>query len=230
MLKRIRIIICGLLCATAVFAQEVTPVTTEIPEAKKPICISLQGGTQGVGAEIKFAFGQHFFTRIGYHNLPYTYTAPLAISGISTDASLKTNFSNTNLFFEWKPGTKSNFRFVFGAAYFMNAEVSANLKPTSNYTVSTITLTKEDIGDITINTSWKGIAPYLGIGIFKPFPKHFFNINFDLGAYYLSQPNTTVTGTKRLSDNAQVADQINTNTADYRWMPLLQIGLNFKLH
>jgi hypothetical protein len=52
----------------------------------------------------------------------------------------------------------------------------------------------------------------------------------DLGLMYLSQPKATVTGTARLQDNAAMANQINKNISDYRYLPMFQLIINYKLN
>ncbi len=80
-----------------------------------------------------------------------------------------------------------------------------------------------------ITSSWQGVAPYLGLGFFRTFPRLFFNVNLDLGTYYLSAPTTTIVAIGALQPNEANNDQLQQNISNYRWLPVLQLNINFKL-
>ena len=88
----------------------------------------------------------------------------------------------------------------------------------------------EEVGDLAIDISWKGVAPYLGIGLLKPFATEKFNVNLDLGTYYLNEPKSKITGTKLLADNYQLEPQLDKNMSTYRFLPVLQVNFNINIH
>ena len=69
---------------------------------------------------------------------------------------------------------------------------------------------------------------HFGFGFGKGIPKKKFNVNIDLGAYYLQSPTVTAIGTKLLTNNQANADIIQNNMKDYRFMPVAQLNFNFK--
>lgn len=219
--------------AQTIEQQEVTTTveSTKSISGKNPtqISLSLHAGTSGVGIATRVSVSNKIYFRLGYTLMPINYTLVTDLGGLKSNTDLSTNFNNTHLFAEWRPFNKSGFRLVAGAAYFMNATATTTLSPSDKYTVGNVVLTPEDIGKLKIDIDWKGIAPYFGIGLGKGFGKNLFNINFDLGAMYLQSPVCTVTGSGRLSDNAQLGTQLTKNLEDYKWLPLMQINLNFKI-
>ena len=97
------------------------------------------------------------------------------------------------------------------------------------YSIGNRTLSKDQLGVIDAGVSWRGFAPYAGLSLLKPFPAHRFNVNLDLGTYYLSRPGTSFIGTNLLANNEASAQRFNENMKGYRWMPVMQINFNIKI-
>src|SRR5690606_24153234 len=92
-----------------------------------------------------------------------------------------------------------------------------------------IVITPDEIGTLDFKVETGKIAPYIGLGLGKGIPGKKFNVNLDLGTYYISAPKVTAIGTKLLSDNQSNAEIIQNNIKDYRFIPVLQLNFNFKL-
>ncbi len=199
------------------------------PAIKHVATISLGLGTTGVGAEGKLSLNKHFNVRLGVSTLPLSYSGPLTLDGVKTTAKASGNFSKVSLLAEYKP-FNSSIRLVGGLGYYFSAKPHVVLKPTQNYKFGQTTVTKDELGQMDITTNWNGIAPYLGIGLLPDFPKRKFNVNIDLGVYYLSKERSTFTGTNLLQDNSSNDAVLDNNLSGYRWMPELKINLTYKLN
>ncbi|WP_233268746.1 hypothetical protein [Mucilaginibacter lacusdianchii] len=194
------------------------------------LSLQLQVGTQGVGGDLRYGSDKRFSARAGVSFIPVKVNNVFSFSGFdgSTNASVK--FSNVHLLADFVPFKQARgFRLVGGAAYLYHAQGGMEFLPTGDYKFGNYTVTADDLGKLNMDISWKGVAPYLGIGLFKSFPNRLFNINLDLGTYYLSQPSSHIVGTNLLSDNNQLEPQLNSNIKSYRWLPVLQVNFNFKL-
>lgn len=201
--------------------------TTPLPH---PISVQLQAGTQGVGADVRYGIYPTLSARLGGSFIPINTGNSLSFSGFTTDYSADVKVFNVHLLADYVPfKAMRGFRIVGGAAYLYKADGGLVLSPTGNYTFGNYNLTGPEIGKLNMNVNWKGVAPYLGIGLFKSFPSNFFNFNLDLGTYYLTAPSTRITGTNLLVDNNQLEPQFNDNIKDYRWLPVLQLNFNFRL-
>ena len=58
-------------------------------------------------------------------------------------------------------------------------------------------------------------------------PKKRFNLNFDLGTFYLPSPKVTVVGTKLLKNNEDLGVRLTEDLKTYRWMPMLQLNFTY---
>ena len=150
-------------------------------------------------------------------------------SGFTSENTVKGKLANVHLLADLHPFKTSAFKFVVGAGYMFKANGAVKFTPTGSYSYGGLNLTGQEIGDLDIDLSWKGFAPYVGLGLFKSFPKKTFNVSLDLGTYYLTAPNSTITGTKTLADNSSVEPQLNENMKDYRFLPVLQLNFNFRI-
>jgi len=196
-----------------------------------PLSFQVEAGTQGMGADIRYGLTDRFSLRIGANYIPVNYNSNFSISGFQTDYTASANFLNFHLLGDVVPfeGARG-LRLVFGGAYLYKANTGVVLSPTGNYSIGNYNVSGNDIGILNMDVSWKGVAPYLGLGLFKSSPNRVFNFNLDLGTYYLTAPSTHIVGTNLLVDNNQLEPQFDNNLKNYRWLPVLQLNFNFKLN
>lgn len=207
------------------------PGASAISEAfKHHVSMQLEAGTQGVGADLRYGAYKQLSVRFGASFIPVTANNAFDLPGFKSINSVSVNFYNVHLLADIVPfkGARG-LRVVLGGAYLYKADGGLNVIPTGSYTYGSQTVTGTDIGNLNMNVSWKGLAPYMGLGLFRSIPKHLFNFNVDLGTYYMAAPQTTIIGTGLLSDNYKLEPQFNNNLKDYRWLPVLQLNFNFRL-
>lgn len=192
--------------------------------------IQLNLGSQGIGAEFNYGLSSHFTLRLGANVIPIKVKNVYDIEDFNSTTNLKADFQNIHLLADYTPFKKAAWiRLVAGAAYFMKATGNIRATPTDNYNYGDLLLTAEQVGYLDMNIDWKGVAPYVGLGIGRIIPHKKFNINFDLGVYNLTTPKASITGTGLLSGNSSQSKQFQQNVSDYRWLPVGQLNLNFKL-
>ncbi|MES2453981.1 MAG: hypothetical protein V4594_00495 [Bacteroidota bacterium] len=223
-----------LLCLTAA-GQQKAPGGTIVPNGaksqfKKPLSLQILAGSQGIGADFKYGFNSKISGRVGFSIIPIDVDKAFTFSGFDVQGLLSSKFSNVHLMADYSPFNNRNFRIVGGASYLIEGSANAMILPSNGYSFGNQAVTKDQIGTLNAEVSWDGIAPYLGLGFFKSFPNKLFNINLDLGTYYVSSPNTSFTGSKMLSDNEENAKRFNENMKGYRWLPVVQLNFNFRLN
>lgn len=189
--------------------------------------IQLNLGTQGIGAELVHGLSSQFAVRAGANIIPLKANDVFKFDDFKSKNSASADFTNVHALADFSPF--AGFRLVGGVAYFFKAEGNINITPTDDYTYGDITLNEEQVGSVDLNVDWKGVAPYFGIALGRAIPNKKFNINFDLGTYYLTNPKTNIAGTGLLKGNSSQSAQLQSNLKDYRWLPVVQLNFNFKL-
>ncbi|RYD57144.1 MAG: hypothetical protein EOP56_10105 [Sphingobacteriales bacterium] len=204
--------------------------TASLPIYQKPITTGITLGVfTGIGINGKIALTEKINVRIGASLFPASLTREAKIEDVSISAKAKSTFTKIQALGEYRPFSFSSFRLVAGIAYYATAKVDIDAKPTSGQNYGKIELTPEHIGTLHGNANWKGIAPYIGIGLFNSIPSRKFNVNADLGTFYLSRPTITLHGTNLLKGNEANEDQLNENMKGYRWLPQLQLNFNYRI-
>lgn len=189
--------------------------------------VGLHAGTSGFGLNFKYNFLNHSSVRLGTSLIPFSYTT-IQDLGAEFKIDAKATYNNIHLLYEYQPFKNiKGIRVVAGAGYFVSAMTEASFSPNETITAGVTSLTKEEIGDLTVNIDSKGFAPYLGLGFGKTVPSKRLNVNFDLGSFYLPAPTATAEGTKLLSENQELANTLTSNLTDYRWLPVLQLNINY---
>ena len=197
--------------------------------ANRPMAIQLNVGTQGVGLAFNYGVANRLALRTGVNAVPIKANDVFKISGINSTSNVSADFYNVNLLADYTPFEGQQwFRLVGGFAYFFKARGNARIIPSDDYKYGDLTLTEEQIGYVDLTVDWKGLAPYLGIGLLPNFPKNKFNVNLDLGTYYLNRPDADIIGTGILSGNSSQSEQLQSNIKNYRWLPILQVNFNYK--
>ena len=194
------------------------------------ISFQLEAGSQGPGADLRYGLNKHLSARLGGNFIPFTGDNLVNLPGFQSTNTIRVNFYNVHLLADYVPFTSvRSFRLVVGGAYLYKADGGFTVIPTGSYTYNGITVTGTDIGTLNMDVTWKGFAPYAGLGLFRSFPHHMFNVNLDLGTYYLTAPQTHIIGTGLLADNYKLEPQFNQNLKDYRWLPVIQLNFNFRI-
>ncbi|MNK06403.1 hypothetical protein D3C87_242990 [compost metagenome] len=198
-------------------------------DVEHPMAVQLNVGTQGIGAAFNYGVTKNLAIRTGINAIPIKANDVFKISGFNSTSHVSADFYNIHLLADYTPFEQQRwFRLVAGAAYFIKANGNVRIVPSDDYKFGDLTLTEEQVGYVDLNVDWQGIAPYLGIAFFRSFPKNKFNVNLDLGTYYLPKPNAEIIGTGILTGNSSQTDQFRSNIKDYRWLPILQINFNYK--
>jgi len=198
------------------------------------IILSATLSTQGAGADIKFSPTAEFGIRTGISILPFNWQTVYTGRSKPTDLHLDADFANTHLMFDWHPflgGYKLSEKIVVtaGGAYWWKDKGTATISYQGTYKYGDIEIDREDLGVLKGTVQWKKITPYLGFGFENVFPSHKFNLGFAIGTYYMGKPDAILTGTKMLAANTSNSEQFEKNMSYYRFLPIVQINLNFSL-
>lgn len=223
-MRKTFILFAGIILAVKSYAQE---IKTDSSKCQSHYLTSLHLGSSGLGLDFKYNFKSHSSVRIGFSTIPLNYSTVVDL-GLEMKTDAKANYTNVHLLYEFQPFKNvKRLKVVGGVAYFTQGYVSTMLTPQSDVVAGITTLTPDEIGDLSIKIDSKGIAPYLGLGVFKTLPKKRLNVNFDLGAFFLPKPVVTAVGTKALVNTTEMVETLNENLKDYRWMPVLQMNINY---
>lgn len=223
MKKTIKLILLLLVAqASTAFAQ----VTDSIKIKNKQMSVQVLAGSQGFGANFRYVLNKNIAFRVGGSYGQAGINDKINIGAFKSKNRFSGKIGTVHALVELMP--EKFFRVIAGGAYLSNAQVAIYFEPKDTYSFEGITLTPDEIGSLEFQMNWGTVAPYLGLGIGRGIPKKKFNVNVDLGAYYLSGPKVTAIGTKLLTNNDSNAAIIQNNMKSYRFIPVAQLNFNFK--
>lgn len=203
---------------------------TAVQAQTPPKAIQINFGTQGIGAEFNYGILPSLTLSAGGNIVPLKANNVFKISGFNSNSNVSADFYNLQVFADYVPVRKLNwFRLVGGLSYFFEAKGGLRITPTDQYNYGDLVLNEDQVGYVDLNVNWKGLAPYVGIALARTFPRRKFNVNFDLGAYYLTRPNADIIGTGILKGNSSQTNQFQSNIKNYRWLPKVQLNFNYNL-
>jgi hypothetical protein len=195
--------------------------------------VGLSVGTQGIGLEGQFPLLKQWQVRVGGTILPVSVSRDyVALPSRTAVVSLDANFSKLHLIADWEPLAETNsflnkLAISGGAAYYIYAKGTANLILKDPYQYGDIQMSPEEVGELVVDSDWKGFAPYLGVGLNRMKIANNISLDVTLGASRMPSPVVEITGTKMLADNDQNSAQLQKNLSNYRLLPTLQFSLNY---
>ncbi len=222
-MKKLYTILFALLVTQIAVAQDNAATT---PSASKPMSFQVLAGSQGFGANFRYVPNKKIGVRVGGSFGKGSINDKIDIEDFSSKNKLTGEVTTIHALAELNP--MGFVRVAIGAAYFSKAKANLYLQPKESQTVGEITLNPDEIGELNYHIDWGKAAPYIGLGLGRGIPKKKFNVNFDLGTYYLQAPKVTAFGTKLLADNQSSAEQIQENMKSYRFLPVLQLNFNYR--
>ena len=189
--------------------------------------VSMHLGSQGLGLEFKYLLVQKLAARAGFSILPVKTDKVVQSFSSDTDDRLNAKFTNAHVLLDY-PILGRGVRLVVGGAYFFKAEGTIESKAMEGFTLGDRSFTAEEVGMLKIKSDWKGLRPYAGLGFFRDFPKNRVNVTLDLGLYHLGSPKVHTSSTGMLYLDETNRKRLEDNLSSYQWMPLGQIGINYK--
>ena len=188
-------------------------------------------GTRGVGLVVRYRIGiSKWYARFGVSYLPVPFYTKLTLSGYTTNIHLDGQIYGAQLFFEYRFTKDSWYKVIGGLAYFPVAKMTCDMIPTGTYAYGNQTISADQIGQVHGTFDWSGFAPFVGIGIGNPHPKHRIGFAMGLGFYYVQEPTVTVTGTNFLTGNYQNAPYLKDNMTEYRYLPVVNFHLAYRFN
>ncbi len=208
--------------------------STTDSEGRSKVTLSATIATQGVGLDIKYAPKPLYAVRVGASILPISGSGVYSVRNEPTDVDFDVDFANAHLMLDFHPflaekGLSKKVVVTAGVGYFWKAKGDVEVRYRGTYKYGDILIPSSDLGQLNGSVEWKKVAPYLGFGFENVFPKKKFNVGFAVGTYYLGEPDADLTGTNYLVFNSSNEAQLQKNMSYYRFMPVVQINLNFGL-
>jgi len=230
----------ALLASATLFAGgDIAPVEPQIdmPAVETPshYNVALKAGTLGVGLDISRMFSESFGLRANINGL--TYNDNRDISDINYDTDLK--LLTVGLLADYYP-MESNFRISAGL-YYNDNHADGTFVPTAGTTFEfgDNTYTAAEIGRIDAGAYYKdSVAPYVGFGWGNKSSSDGWGFTLDIGALY--QGSTKVYADPAINAGlpANIRDQIKDDIEkeriqieddikDYKWYPVIMLGINY---
>lgn len=220
-------------CATTICVAQKDTMYTALPlpfENTLNVSATL-GIATGVGLEVKAGILPRLNARLGFSIMSAGYSKNnIKVDDILIALKAKGTFTKVQLLAEYTPKPLTRFSIVGGVAYYFGSKITATVTPVDDYNFSQMTVSKEELGQVTGVGNWSGIAPYLGFSVGTPIPKKKrYNVTMDVGTFYLSRPEVTVDATELLKPNTLNQKPLYQNLKGYRWLPQLQLNFTYKL-
>ncbi|GLB50741.1 hypothetical protein [Neptunitalea lumnitzerae] len=200
---------------------------------KKDFALAINGSALGVGAEIGMSLNEQFSLRLrgNYLNLENAMTGEEEVIGgedFLVDAGPKS--TQFDLSIEYLPFRSSSFKLVGGLGYFIEGDLSVRSNNVSGYSYKEMQIQAEDVGSVIFNIDYSGIAPYLGFGFGRAIPRKRVGVGFEIGTFYLGEPEGSILATELLAENTVVnLDKFQQDISDYRWYPFLNFRIAVNL-
>lgn len=228
MKNSIFLLFMSLFVSVNLHAQEESPESTTNNSGK--YAIGIHGGSPGGGIDFARKINDHFMLRLQGNYLKYALN-DLEVEADGTNVLIDANvdFFNTDLLLDIHPFKASSFKFVIGAGYFINQEISMSVKFSETLFINDIEFTPDEVGTVGISNQWQPFAAYGGMGFGRAVPKKRIGFGIDIGTYYMGEPQPEIIATGMLEDTKNQEQQLADDMSEYRWLPVFKFRISIKL-
>ncbi len=233
----------ALVAAQALFAGgDISPVEPEINLPDEAVAAAparhynaaLKVGTLGIGADISRMVTDKIGLRVNINGLRVNRAEDL--DDVSYDATL--TLLTVGVLADYYPFDNA-FRLSGGAYYHGNKfEGTATPAATETIDIGDNTYTGAQIGRLDTKVDFNKFAPYLGMGWGNKAVEKGWGFTFDIGALYQGSPSVyakavpnaalpQATKDQIAADVEKERKQIEDDVTDYKWYPVVMIGVNY---
>ena len=212
---------------------------TITPRSLGKMSVGIGGGTNALlGIDVAYKVLPRVALRLGFNYFKFDVRGIdigeyniLSIPKNKTATDIAANQSNIQLLADVSLTKKGGIRLTVGGTYMIKTEWSAKLRYREEIAISSIVVTAQDMGYFkTIYTTKSPISPYIGLGLGRLVPKRRINVSADLGTYYRGSPVIKIDATGLLKRNVENEGALNRNLAPYKWYPVINMRLAYRLY
>lgn len=207
------------------------------------LALSVHGSVEGYGLELTSRYSDSVNVRLGYHE--YGFKGADAVGLIHTVNKLTTGDispyassydhnikqSIVSGIADWYMGN-TQVRLSTGLLYNKSEDnITGKSSLSGGYTLNGTYYTGGQVGSLTGTSTYKGFAPYFGVGWGNPVAKNSqWKFLFDMGVMYQGKPKVALsaTGTAAGLQADVAAEQERLRNDSFAWAPLMALGLSYQ--
>lgn len=193
------------------------------------IGVGVKGGSTGLGVDFVSSIGSSLNIRLGGSFFPYTKDGIYEDKDVDIRYKAEANIETYSAILDWYP-TSSGFH-LSGGVYYNGTKVDGSAVPNEPYTYGKRTFTPEELGTLTGEAKYKSnFAPYVGMGFGNPVKTgKTVGAFVRIGAMYTDSPDFRMNGTGMIEPTAAQDKNIEDGLRDFKWYPVVNLGLSIKL-
>ncbi|SDS20816.1 hypothetical protein SAMN05216503_2326 [Polaribacter sp. KT25b] len=196
-------------------------------EKKNALAVSF--GSPGLGLEYARKLSPKLNAKLVWHsfNLKDFEQEDVEIKDDVVDILANLEVAIIDAGIEYLPFTNSSFKLTAGVGFLSNVNANGVITYTEEVVFGDVTVSKNDIGEINADTSWSGVAPYLGVGFGRAIPKKRLGFGIEFGSYFTSSPDVKLTATKLLAPTAEQEENLKEALTTFKFIPRIQLRLAY---
>ena len=186
-------------------------------------------GTGGYGFRYFNKFNDHLALTAGYSAATLGTRFSMSINNQDSYINIDLKSNTAFLRIHYSPSENSNMSFVGGLNYFFSTRANFQIDLKNKIPYGDLMLDPRVIGNVKSAVLWDGVSPYLGVE-WRTYMGENWAISFDAGINYMPKPKVEYfEGSDLLKKSFLNLDQFQSNINNYRWLPILEIGIHYKI-
>lgn len=224
-MKKIMLSAFCLLLSIGAIAQE----DEEKKEKNYRHAIGISAGT-GFSIDYAFKLNEYFSISARYNKFDYTQEGlKQEIDGENVLIDVTTDYQGYDVALSIHP-FKSGLRLIAGYGKFQATDLTVSAAFAESLFIGDVEFTSDDIGLITIVSTWEKQLPYAGIGFGRTIPKNKrLNFGVELGAYFAGEPEVDLRATGILENTADQEALLQESFNELKYLPYLQFRLSYAI-
>ena len=192
------------------------------------LAIAVKAGTMGPGVDIAYPLGDKLVLRAGGSFLNLSHTQTEGDEDITVQFDADVSLGSFSGLIDFHP-FEGSFRLTAGA-YMYNREITAAGRPITEYDLDGKIFQPERLGSLTATLKYdQAVSPYLGLGFGDMTHGRRLGLLFDMGVIYTGEPTFEMVGSGMIAQTAAWAETMQEGLKTFTWMPVVSLGLSFRL-
>ncbi len=195
---------------------------------RQGLAIAVKAGTMGPGVEIALPIGRKLVIRAGGSAISASESRTETEDDLSVRLDADVTWGGFSGLIDFHPFA-NGFRLT-GGAYVDNREVTAYGTPVSTYDLDGKIFQPERLGSLSATFKYdQAVSPYLGFGYGDMTRGSRVGFLFDAGVIYAGKPTFEMVGTGMIAQTANWATTMEEGLKTFTWMPVISLGLSFRI-
>lgn len=192
--------------------------------------VNFSFGTSGFGFGYARKLSPKFNAMLTYHTIKIKDQEVDVSSFLDNDDVNFTGGVNSTILdvgAEYLPFKNTSFKLAFGVGFLTDVGIDGLITYKEGRKFGDVNISVQDVGKVDVQSTWSGVAPFVGVGFGRAVSNSKFGFAVDLGTYFASSPKVDLDADKLLAPTKDEQENLQDAFESLTFIPRIQLKLTY---